>query len=135
MEAEILALVEKQLTAYRPQQIRATLEMLDEGNTVPFIARYRKERTHSLDEVQIREIQAAYHQTETLEKRKTEVLKQIEEQGKLTTGLKQQIKQAATLTKAAHKSDDCQRSGTRTVSGVGFNFPPTRTTRTLGGCR
>ena len=59
MEAEILALVEKQLTAYRPQQIRATLEMLDEGNTVPFIARYRKERTHSLDEVQIREIQAA----------------------------------------------------------------------------
>lgn len=98
MEAEILALVEKQLTAYRPQQIRATLEMLDEGNTVPFIARYRKERTHSLDEVQIREIQAAYHQTETLEKRKTEVLKQIEEQGKLTTGLKQQIKQATTLT-------------------------------------
>lgn len=98
MEAEILALAEKQLTAYRPQQIRATLEMLDEGNTVPFIARYRKERTHSLDEVQIREIQAAYHQTETLEKRKTEVLKQIEEQGKLTTGLKQQIKQATTLT-------------------------------------
>ncbi|MCZ3393355.1 RNA-binding transcriptional accessory protein, partial [Enterococcus faecium] len=70
---------------------------LEDGNTVPFIARYRKERTQSLDEVQIREIQATYHQTETLEKRKADVLKNIEDQQKLTPELAQKIRTADVL--------------------------------------
>lgn len=97
MEENVLNIVEKELNQYRPVQIKATLEMLEDGNTVPFIARYRKERTHSLDEVQIREIQATYHQVETLEKRKSDVIKNIEEQGKLTSELRQSISKATVL--------------------------------------
>ena len=56
------------------------LQLLQEGNTVPFIARYRKEMTNGLDEVQIREIEERYQYLENLEKRKQEVLRLIEEQ-------------------------------------------------------
>ncbi|KRN93324.1 Tex family protein [Pediococcus stilesii] len=97
MEERILNIVEKKLSTFRSNQIKATLDLLEDGNTVPFIARYRKERTHSLDEVQIREIQSVYHQTETLEKRKDDVLKNIEEQQKLTPELAQKIKDAEVL--------------------------------------
>ena len=97
MEEHILKLVEQQLSDLRPQQIKATLSLLDEGNTVPFIARYRKERTHSLDEVQIRQIQDTYHQTENLEKRKDDVIKNITEQAKMTPALSQKIQKAVTL--------------------------------------
>ena len=97
MEERILKLVEQQLSDLRPQQIKATLSLLDEGNTVPFIARYRKERTHSLDEVQIRQIQDTYHQTENLEKRKDDVIKNITEQAKMTPALSQKIQKAASL--------------------------------------
>ncbi|TLQ03975.1 RNA-binding transcriptional accessory protein [Pediococcus stilesii] len=97
MEERILNIVEKKLSTFRSNQIKATLNLLEDGNTVPFIARYRKERTHSLDEVQIREIQSVYHQTETLEKRKDDVLKNIEEQQKLTPELAQKIKDAEVL--------------------------------------
>ena len=58
--------------------------MLDEGNTVPFIARYRKEKTGSLDEVQIRDIMERWKYIQNLEQRKEEVIRLIEEQGKLT---------------------------------------------------
>jgi uncharacterized protein len=94
LEEKILKIVGTKLKDYRANQIKATLEMLEDGNTVPFIARYRKERTQSLDEVQIREIQATYHQTETLEKRKADVLKNIEDQQKLTPELAQKIRTA-----------------------------------------
>lgn len=97
MEERILNIIEKKLSTFRSKQIKATLDLLEDGNTVPFIARYRKERTHSLDEVQIREIQSVYHQTETLEKRKDDVLKNIEEQQKLTPELAQKIKDAEVL--------------------------------------
>ena len=53
MEEETLQLVSKQLPDIRPQQIKAALGLMDEGNTIPFIARYRKEMTGTLDEVQI----------------------------------------------------------------------------------
>ena len=53
MEEEILQLVSKQLPDIRPQQIKAALGLMDEGNTIPFIARYRKEMTGTLDEVQL----------------------------------------------------------------------------------
>lgn len=87
----ILSLVDQELPAYRLQQIKVVLELLAEGNTVPFIARYRKERTHSLDEVQIREIEERYHYLENLEKRKAEVLRLIAEQEKLTPELAEKI--------------------------------------------
>lgn len=93
----IINLVEKQLNQYRPQQINATLELLEAGNTVPFIARYRKEKTDSLDEVQIREIQETYQYLTNLEKRKSDILKRIEELDQLTPKLKQQILEATQL--------------------------------------
>lgn len=96
---EIVQLLNNELTGYRPQQTQIVLELLDEGNTVPFIARYRKERTGSLDEVQIREIEERYHYLEGLEKRKQEVLRLIEEQGKLTEELSMAIQSAVKMQK------------------------------------
>ena len=68
----------------QPEQIRNTLQLLEEGNTVPFIARYRKEVTKGLDEEQIRVIQEQYEYQVNLEKRKEDVKRLIEQQGKLT---------------------------------------------------
>lgn len=87
LNQEIIQLLNKELTDYRPQQIKVVLNLLTEGNTVPFIARYRKEMTGTLDEVQIREIEERYNYLENLEKRKQEVLRLIDEQGKLTEEL------------------------------------------------
>ncbi|EHO48128.1 Tex family protein [Lentilactobacillus kisonensis] len=84
------------LPKLRIKQISETLKMFDEGDTVPFIARYRKERTNNLDEVEIRDIQSAAHRIETLDKRRAEVIKIIDEQGKLTPKLTSQL-QAATV--------------------------------------
>ena len=72
-------------------QVRNTVEMLDEGNTVPFIARYRKEKTGSLDENQIRDIEDRSKYLRTLEQRKQTILNSIEEQGKLTDELRKKI--------------------------------------------
>lgn len=69
-------------------QITNTLQLLEEGNTVPFIARYRKEFTKGLDEEQIRVIQEQYEYQVNLEKRKEDVLRLIEQQGKLTEEIK-----------------------------------------------
>src|SRR6516164_10232710 len=75
----------------------ATIELLDEGATVPFIARYRKEVSGNLDEVQIRDIQEKLEYFRELEDRRETVLASIEEQGKLTPELKAKI--LATLEK------------------------------------
>ena len=93
-ENRVLELLNAELTAYSKKQITTVLNLLKEGNTVPFIARYRKEMTGTLDEVQIREIEERHAYLETLEKRKVDVLKTIEEQGKLTPELEKEIKQA-----------------------------------------
>ncbi|MDR2276876.1 MAG: RNA-binding transcriptional accessory protein [Vagococcus sp.] len=87
-------LLKKELNQYKPSQIEKVLELLAEGNTVPFIARYRKEMTGSLDEVAIREIEERFTYLEGLVKRKEEVLRIIEEQGKLTDDLAKKIKKA-----------------------------------------
>ncbi len=79
-------------------QIRKTVDLLNNGNTIPFIARYRKEVTGNLDEVQIREIQAYLDQLQNLEKRRQTILNSINKSGKLTKALKQQIEEAETLT-------------------------------------
>lgn len=72
-------------------QIENTVELLQEGSTVPFIARYRKESTGELDEVQIRDIEEQLAYFSELEERKATILKSIDEQGKLTPELKQRI--------------------------------------------
>ncbi|HAM42156.1 MAG TPA: RNA-binding transcriptional accessory protein, partial [Candidatus Omnitrophica bacterium] len=77
--------------------LAATIELLDEGGTVPFIARYRKEATGNLDEVQIRDIEEKLGYFRELEQRRAAVLASIEEQGKLTPELKARIE--ATLEK------------------------------------
>ena len=75
-------------------QVAATIALLNENATIPFIARYRKERTGSLDEVQISKIADEYHRFLELDDRKATILKTIEEQGKLTTELRQRIEQS-----------------------------------------
>lgn len=99
LNQEIIQLLNKELTDYRPQQINVVLTLLTDGNTVPFITRYRKEMTGSLDEVQIREIEERYNYLENLEKRKQEVLRLIDEQGKLTDELAKKIQQAVKVQK------------------------------------
>lgn len=82
----------------KPQQVEAVIDMLDEGNTIPFIARYRKERTGSLDEEQLRKIEAGVERLRAMDERRTTILKTIEEQGKLTEELSAKINAAQTLT-------------------------------------
>ena len=79
------------------QQVANTIQLLEEGNTVPFIARYRKERTHMLDEEQIRSIQDSYEYLKTLNKRRETILKSIADQGKLTPELEDKIRAVAKL--------------------------------------
>ncbi|GIN86572.1 RNA-binding transcriptional accessory protein [Heyndrickxia sporothermodurans] len=79
------------------KQISNVIALLEEGNTVPFIARYRKEMTGALDEVQIRTIMDRWNYIQNLEQRKEEVIRLIDEQGKLTEELKQSITRADKL--------------------------------------
>ncbi len=84
--------------AIRPEQAAAAIELLDAGNTIPFIARYRKEATHNLDEEQLRQVSSLIEKLRALEERRQAVLQSVEEQGKLTPELRQQIEGAATMT-------------------------------------
>ncbi|MGD6959851.1 Tex family protein [Rossellomorea aquimaris] len=79
------------------KNVKNVISLLEEGNTVPFIARYRKEQTGALDEVQIRNIMDKWNYLQNLEQRKEEVIRLIEEQGKLTEELTQAIKKADKL--------------------------------------
>lgn len=81
----------------KENQIKATLDLLAEGATIPFIARYRKEQTGSLDEVQIYNIQQRYQYLENLSNRKLEVIRLIDEQEKLSPDLEEKINGALTL--------------------------------------
>ncbi|WP_300559314.1 Tex family protein [Companilactobacillus sp.] len=94
---ELAQPVHQQLSQFKVQQIQAVLALLDEGNTVPFIARYRKERTGTLDEVQIRDIEDEANRLMKLNQRREDVLKLIQEQGKLTPNLKKQLEEATAL--------------------------------------
>ena len=80
------------------RQVQNTIQLLEEGGTVPFIARYRKEQTGQLDEVQIADIKAQYGQFKEVEKRREAILKSIVEQGKLTPQLQAQFAQIYNLT-------------------------------------
>src|SRR4051794_20788212 len=80
----------------RKVQVEAVVQLLDEGNTVPFITRYRKERTGGLNEDAIRQIQTRIHFLRQLADRKQTILKSIEHQGKLTDELRHAILSADT---------------------------------------
>lgn len=79
-------------------QISAVVELLDAGNTIPFIARYRKEMTGSLDEEQLRQAQSELEHLRAMDERRSTILATIDEQNKLTPELKRQIEDADTLT-------------------------------------
>lgn len=82
----------------RPGQAAAAIELLDDGNTLPFIARYRKEATGALDEEQLRRLHSLLDSLRALDKRRRTILDSIAEQGKLTAELEAAIQQADTLT-------------------------------------
>lgn len=81
----------------RPEQVNRTVELLDDGKTIPFIARYRKEVTGSLDDQVIRELDTRLQYLRKLETRKEEIISAIEAQGKLTDELSEKIRSAETL--------------------------------------
>ena len=136
-------MIEKQETLYQliaseqsltVKQVKTVIAMLDEGNTVPFIARYRKEKTGSLDEVQIRDIMERWQYIQNLEQRKEEVIRLIEEQGKLTTELRTENLTAAVKLqevedlyrpykqKRRTKATIAKEKGSRAISRVVINF-------------
>ncbi|PKK40322.1 Transcription accessory protein (S1 RNA-binding domain) [Clostridiaceae bacterium JG1575] len=80
------------------EQVQATVELLDEGNTVPFIARYRKEKTGALDDEVLRRLSERLTYLRNLDARRTDVSRLIEEQGKMTPELQEAIGQAETMT-------------------------------------
>ena len=79
------------------EQISKTAALIDEGNTIPFIARYRKEATGGIDDVTLRDLDKRYSYLRNLESRKAEVIRLIDEQGKLTDELRDDIESAAVL--------------------------------------
>ena len=80
----------------RSEQVAAAISLLDEGGTVPFIARYRKEATGGLDDTQLRTLEERLFYLRELEERRKAILSSIEEQGKLTPELKGQVEEADT---------------------------------------
>jgi len=92
---KIIAQIAQEISV-RPQQVEAAVQLLDEGSTVPFIARYRKEVTGGLDDIQLRELEVRLAYLRELRDRKEAVVKLIDEQGKLTPALIAAIHNAAT---------------------------------------
>ncbi len=83
----------------RPEQSRAVIELIDEGNTIPFIARYRKEKTGAMNDEQLRNFDERLRYLRNLEERKETVIASIEEQGKMTAALREEIEVAETMVK------------------------------------
>ena len=96
MAIDIISIIAQEYNLQR-QQVSATVKLLEEGATIPFISRYRKEVTGSLDEVAIFNIQSRHNSLLELEKRKIYILETIEEQGKLTDELRQKISETIDL--------------------------------------
>lgn len=81
----------------RQNQVENTVNLIDEGNTIPFIARYRKEATGGLSDTVLRDMDERLRYLRSLEERKEEVIRLIEEQGKLTEDLRAEIEKAEVL--------------------------------------
>src|SRR3954469_7946482 len=94
-QPQLIATIATEL-ALAPQQVTGGLALFDEGNTLPFIARYRKEATGGLDEVQLRDVRDRAQYLRELAERRAAILKSIEEQGKLDPDLAARIDAATT---------------------------------------
>ncbi len=97
MRTEDIGAVIAQELKIRPKQVEATMALLDDGNTVPFISRYRKEATGELDEEQVRTVEERMTYLRNLVKRQEEIVAKIEEQGKMTDELLEAIEKAQKL--------------------------------------
>ena len=91
------SIISKQLSI-KPSQAAATIGLLDDGNTIPFIARYRKEATGTLDEEQLRTISSELERLRALDERRTSIMASIEEQGKMTEELSKKLLAVSTMT-------------------------------------
>ncbi|WP_440887915.1 Tex family protein [Vibrio sp. WZ-1] len=98
MSQAICRLIAQELNV-RPEQVNAAVTLIDDGNTVPFIARYRKEVTGGLDDTQLRTLDSRLSYLRELDDRRQTILKSIQEQGKLTPELEQEITQADSKTR------------------------------------
>lgn len=118
----------------KPHQVEAVLKLLSDGNTIPFIARYRKEATGALNEEQIRKINELYEYQVNLLKRKEDVIRLIEEKGLLTEELKTQILNASKLVevedlyrpykeKKKTKATDAINNGLEPLAKIIMSFP------------
>ena len=96
VDFETITLIASELSL-PAKQVRAAIELLQAGNTIPFVARYRKETTGGLDEIVLREIEDLYEKANALAARKATVLKTIDKQGLLTDALRRQIEKCANL--------------------------------------
>ena len=119
----------------RKEQAQAVLNLLSEGNTIPFIARYRKEATGALDEEQIRKINEVYEYEVNLLKRKEDVIRLIDEKGLLTDEIKQNIMNAKKLVevediyapykeKKKTKATEAIKNGLEPLAKIIMSFPP-----------
>ena len=93
---DILKIIQQELEV-KLSQVEAAVRLIDEGNTIPFIARYRKEATGALNDEQLRKLNERLQYLRSLEEKKQQVLSTIEEQGKLTEELRGEIENASTL--------------------------------------
>ena len=97
MEAKHIQIISKSFSL-APWQVENTLRLLQDGATIPFISRYRKEATGSLDETQVSDVRDSHTRLVEMDKRRETILNSIEEQGKLSDELKQKIMEAASMT-------------------------------------
>ncbi|MDC7897760.1 Tex-like N-terminal domain-containing protein, partial [Escherichia coli] len=98
MMNESLSRIIAQELSVKPQQVLSAITLLDEGNTVPFVARYRKEVTGGLDDTQLRQLETRLSYLRELNDRRQTILKSIEEQGKLTEELRSSINETQSKT-------------------------------------
>ena len=98
VNSQHVAIIAGEINA-KKQQIQSAIELLDGGDTVPFIARYRKEATGGLDDTQLRQLEELLGYLRALDERRETILAAIDEQGKLTESLQQAILSADTKTR------------------------------------
>ena len=133
MNTDIIKQISEELNV-KEKQVEITLQMLNEGNTVPFIARYRKEATGALDEEQIRKIEEVYLYQVNLLKRKEDVIRLIDEKGLLTDDLKTKIMESTKLVevedlyrpykeKKKTKATDAINNGLEPLAKMILSFP------------
>ena len=102
----------------RPAQVRAALELFAAGNTIPFVARYRKEATGELDEVQLRDLRDRNEYLVELDARRATILASIEEQGKLDDALRARERQRLGVGIGNHEIDPIEAGRDHVVDGI-----------------